>query len=102
MTDGATRLRVALYCMSDSRKALLKHYTGGEEPTLADVAAVSQFLKALSSTVAERKRTELRGLGVFEWRPWNGRLPTGRKVSTWRLVFKYRQKHGFVQKGRRK
>lgn len=100
MTDEANRLRVALYCMSDSRKALLKRYTGGREPTLADVVAVSQFLKALSDTVASRRRTELRGLGVFEWRPRKGRLPTGRRFSSWHLVFRFNQARMYAQKGR--
>lgn len=102
MTDAETRLRVALYCMSDSRKSLLLRYTGGKEPSFADVVAVSMFLKALSDTVASRRRTELRGLGVFEWRPCKGRLPTGQKFSSWRLVFRFNQKRGFERKGKRK
>ena len=101
MTVEAHRLRAALSRMSEDRKALLMKWTGGREPTLADLAAVSTFVRALAETVVERRKTSLRGLGVFEWLPWRGKLPTGRKVSSWRLVFRYRQKHRFVQKGRK-
>ncbi len=102
MTNEATRLRVALCTMRPSRRELLERYTGGREPTLADVVAVSQFLKALAGTVQSRKRTELRGLGVFEWLPWRGKLPTGRKVSSWRLVFRFNQERRYAQKGSRR
>lgn len=103
MTAEAHRLRIALEQMSEDRKALLMKWTGGREPTLADLAAVSAFIRALADTVEERRVTSLKGLGVFEWLPWKGRLPTGRLVSSWRLVFRYRQKHRYVQKkGRRR
>lgn len=99
MTAEAHRLRIALERMSEDRKALIMKWTGGRDPTLADLAAVSAFIRALADVVEERRVTSLRGLGVFEWLPWKGRLPTGRKASSWRLVFRYRQKHRYVRKG---
>ena len=49
---------------------------------------VDFFLEGLLATVTSRRRTKLVGFGVFEWKKWNNRLPTGRFVETWRLTFK--------------
>lgn len=49
---------------------------------------VDKFLNALLATVKSRRRTKLVGFGVFEWKEWNNRLPTGERVETWRLTFK--------------
>lgn len=97
MTSESEKLRLALYHMSDSRRELLKRFTGGKEPTYADVAAVSTFITALRDTVVSRKRTELRGLGVLEWRPCSRKIPTGKRVETWRLVFRFCQKHKYTE-----
>ena len=50
--------------------------------------SVDHFLDMLLRLVVSRKRTKFVGFGVFEWIPWNNRLPTGERVSTWRLTFK--------------
>lgn len=101
MTKESERVRLALLRMSDSRKALLDEFTGGSKPTARDLDDLSRFLHALSRTVEARRRTELRGLGVFEWLPWRGKLPTGRRVSSWRLSFKFNQRHVYApRKGR--
>ena len=70
-----------------ARLELLKRFTGGRDPTYADYVAVRRFLRALAETVGSRKRTVLKGLGVFEWKPWNRRIPTGRTVSSQHLFF---------------
>ena len=64
-------------------RALLAKAAGGLPGRYVDA-----FLAGLWELVSRRRRTKLVGFGVFEWRPWRRRLPTGRKVSTWRLVFK--------------
>jgi len=46
------------------------------------------MLEGILKTVKSRKRTKFVGFGVFEWIPWNNRLPTGQRVETWRLTFK--------------
>ena len=49
---------------------------------------VDKFLSALWKTVSTRRRTKFVGFGVFEWKPWRNRIPTGEFVETWRLSFK--------------
>lgn len=51
-------------------------------------AVIDEFLDALLSLVKSRRRTKFVGFGVFEWKPWRNRIPTGKRVSTWRLTFK--------------
>lgn len=53
-----------------------------------DETAVRAVLRALASVVSRRERTEVRGLGVFTWRPFRGRLPDGTRFRTDRLWFK--------------
>jgi hypothetical protein len=84
------KLRLALYHMCDSRRELLRRFSAGK-PTYGDVVSTSRFVVALRDTVLARRRTEIRGLGVFEWRPCSRRIPTGRRVRTWRLVFRFCQ-----------
>lgn len=49
---------------------------------------VDKVLDALWQTITSRRRTKIVGIGVFEWKPWRRRIPTGRMVETWRLAFK--------------
>lgn len=49
---------------------------------------VRRVLRAVAMTVCGRDRTELRGFGVFTWRPFRGRNPEGRKFSVMRLWFR--------------
>lgn len=49
---------------------------------------VDGFLRSLWSMLGSRRRTKFVGFGVFEWKPYRRRLPTGRMVETWRLAFK--------------
>lgn len=49
---------------------------------------VDKVLDALWQTIVSRRRTKIVGIGVFEWKPWRRRIPTGRMVETWRLAFK--------------
>lgn len=71
----------------DDRAVLLKEMYG---PTTdpSDKARVDQFLTALLNVVKRRKRTKFVGVGVFEWKQWKNRIPTGEYVETWRLTFK--------------
>jgi len=58
---------------------------------------VDGFLEGLWGLLRSRRRTKFVGFGVFEWRPYRRRLPTGRMVETWRLAFKpsrYAGKYG--------
>lgn len=86
--NESDRVRYSLFRRSPDRIALLRNYTGGREPTYADVVAVRQFLKALAQTVGSRRKTTLKGLGVFEWLPWKGRTPTVESGRSWRLTFR--------------
>lgn len=71
----------------DDRELLAKQLS--LDPTSeADRKAVDSFLGALMSVVKRRRRTKFVGFGVFEWKPWESRIPTGEFVKTWRLVFK--------------
>lgn len=91
MSDvNAEKLRLALLRMKDSRRELLANYAGAK-PTYEDVSGMSRFVKALGRTIENRRRTELRGLGVFEWKPFRGKTPDGRPFNVWRLVFRFRQ-----------
>lgn len=49
---------------------------------------IDGFLDALMALVKSRRRTKFVGFGVFEWKPWNNRIPSGERVKTWRLTFK--------------
>lgn len=71
----------------DDRAVLLREMYGAT-PDPADKPQVDQFLAALLNVVKRRRRTKFVGIGVFEWKPWNNRLPTGERVKTWRLTFK--------------
>lgn len=73
--------------MGDDRRELLTEFTGGREPTAADARLLTRFVKALAETVARRRRTSVRGLGVFTWRPFRAHLPDGRTKLTQRLWF---------------
>lgn len=89
MSDGmADRLfDLNLSRMGDSRYELLRRYAGGR-PTKEDNETLGRFVSALRETIASRERTEIRGLGVFFWKPFKAHLPGGRKVVTKRLWFK--------------
>lgn len=95
MTTESEKLRLALYRMSPSRRALLETYAGGRDATYADVKNLSRFLTSLCDVVASNQKVELRGLGVFEWKPWENVLPTGRRFKSWRLLFKFNQRRKF-------
>lgn len=86
------RARLALYRMAPSRKDLMFRYTGGNAPTIVDIRTVNRVLACLADTIAGNERTELRGLGVFQWKPAAGRLPTGDKYTSYRMIFKFNQK----------
>ena len=61
-----------------------------------DGSIVDAVLDALHRVVVRQRRTKIVGFGVFEWKTWNNRLPTGRHVATWSLSFKscrYRGKY---------
>ena len=49
---------------------------------------IDDVLSAIQKVVTSRRRTKIVGFGVFEWKPWRNRIPTGRFVKTWRLSFK--------------
>jgi len=72
---------------NEERRELAMKMNGGNEPTLYDYNTVHRFLKALAETVGSRRKTVLRGLGVFEWHPWKGRTPTVENGKSWRLTF---------------
>jgi len=72
--------------MSGSRRDLLDRFAG-REPTREDNVLLSRFVAALRATLENRKRTEIRGLGVFTWRKFKAHLPNGRTVNTVRLWF---------------
>lgn len=95
MTSESEKLRLALYHMSESRRALLNNTVGAARPTYKDVTDIARFTRALRDTIVSRRRTELRGLGVFEWKPCRKKIPTGTYVNSWRLVFRFCQKHKF-------
>ena len=73
--------------MGDDRKELLRRFTGGQEPTATDARLLSRFVKALAETVSARRRTAVRGLGVFTWRPFRAHMPNGDTKLTQRLWF---------------
>ena len=73
--------------MGDDRRELLRRFTGGREPTAVDARLLSRFVKALAGTVSARRRTAVRGLGVFTWRPFRAHMPDGGTKLTQRLWF---------------
>ena len=94
-SEDELRARAALRSMSADRRLVINAYTGGGTPSIEEIETVNQVLKALAEVVGTRQRVELRGLGVFEWKPTKGRLPDGRRFDSWRMVFKYNQKRRF-------
>ena len=85
--SDADKVRYSLARRSPDRMELLKRYTGGKEPTYADIVDVRQFLTAPARTARYPANTTLKGLGVFEWHPWKGRTPTVADGKSWRLTF---------------
>jgi len=65
----------------DDRHALMKATQFSQDCT-------DMFLRGLWRVLSSRRRTKFVGFGVFEWRPFRRRLPTGRMIETWRLAFK--------------
>lgn len=75
---------------SDDRGLLMKSCGCSAEAT-------DRFLDGLWRLLTRRRRTKFVGVGVFEWRPWRNRLPSGRMVETWRLAFRpsrYAKRYG--------
>lgn len=66
----------------DDRTEVRRRCPGMEKDT------IDRVLRALFATIVSKRRTKLVGYGVFEWKPWNNRLPTGQFVKTWRLAFR--------------
>lgn len=66
----------------DDRVRLLPRCKGVGRKELENV------LTALSEMLAENRRVRFVGFGVFEWKPWNKRIPTGKSVKAWHLSFK--------------
>lgn len=101
MTSDSERLRLALHYMSKDRRNLLDLVVGSRRPTFDDVKSITTFLMSLRDLIAGARRTELRGLGVFEWKPCYGkRLPGGRVVDSWRLTFRLCRGHRYKGEGK--
>ena len=49
---------------------------------------IDAMLGGLWELISSRRRVKFVGFGVFEWRPYRRRLPTGNMIETWRLAFK--------------
>ena len=49
---------------------------------------IDMVLGALQRTLASRARTKIVGFGVYEWKRWRNRIPTGKFVDSWRMAFK--------------
>lgn len=76
-------------------QGISRYWKEGEDDRLAVEAysgasrkSIDSVLDALLETVCSRRRTKIVGFGVFEWKPWNKRLPTGKRVHAWSLKFK--------------
>lgn len=72
-----------------------KRWVPGEDdrPLLASYSGlkprqVDKALDGLWRLLVSRPRTKFVGFGVFEWKRWRNRIPTGRFVETWRLAFR--------------
>lgn len=72
----------------DDRVALLARLRLGFGGARVKRGHVDEFLGALWDVLTSRRRAKFVGFGVFEWKPYRRRLPTGRMVETWRLAFK--------------
>ena len=93
------------------QSGITKYWRVGEDDrcdlrqrTALSDSVVDRMLKGLWETIRSRRRTKFVGFGVFEWRPYRRRLPTGRMVETWRLAFKpsrYAEKYKGGQDGDR-
>ena len=80
---------------SPEQSGITKYWVPGEDDRCALRQVTKQtkervdlMLDGLWELVRSRRRTKFVGFGVFEWRPYRRRLPTGRMVETWRLAFK--------------
>lgn len=63
---------------------------------------VDAALDGLWDLVASRRRTKFVGLGVFEWKRWRNRIPTGRFVDVWRLTFRPSRCNKLKYRGRKR
>lgn len=98
MSDITDRLfGLNLAKMSESRKDILTRFAG-KDPTKDDNDTLTRAISAIRSTVESRERTEIRGLGVFTWKPFHTHLPDGTAVDTHRLWFS----SACISKGHRK
>lgn len=81
----------------DARREILK-----ECGTVCGPDQVDRVLLALSKVITRSRRTKIIGFGVFEWKLWKNRIPTGRFIETWRLAFKQsRYSEKYNEKGNR-
>lgn len=72
----------------DDRTVIAEALYGTPDPTQKQRTDLDKAIDALFSVVMTRRRTKIVGVGVFEWVPWNNRIPTGHKIETMRLKFK--------------
>ena len=77
-------------------RVLLASYSGLTPPQ------VDNALDGLWRLLVSKKRTKFVGFGVFEWKRWCNRIPTGRFVRTWRLAFRPCRYSRLKYKGGRK
>lgn len=50
--------------------------------------SVDGMMSSLEDVIRSHRRSLFVGFGVFEWRKWKNRTPTGKRVEVWRLTFK--------------
>lgn len=86
-TQGISRRWVP----GEDDRVLVAEATGLGERT------VDRFFDGLWRVLSTQRRTKIVGFGVFEWKRWRNRLPTGRMSDVMRLVFKpsrYTKRYG--------
>jgi len=79
----------------DIRKGIEKRWIPGEDDRILLASCsglkppqVDAALEGLWRVLVSRPRTKFVGFGVFEWKRWRNRIPTGKFVETWRLAFR--------------
>ena len=77
-TSGIERRWVA----GEDDRIWLSRYSGLSK------AQTDRALNGLWKLLVSKPRTKFVGFGVFEWRPWRNRIPTGEFIETWRLAFR--------------
>lgn len=87
MKLGNDDLRQILMYRTRPERADVMKRIGLDAGDTGDHVTMHRIFRAIGDVVRKRRRCVFPGLGSFEWKPCRGRLPSGKRFSSRRLVF---------------